>query len=122
MPPQLQRPQAKPKAKAKATARAKAKAKAKLLARANRANRRRQHRRQALTELNALAEECKLASGHVAVKTAVPAEVELLVRLLEGHCDGDRRQRLQTAAQSQQKQNTDGETSAAIPFCAPTGC
>ena len=98
-------PKAKSKAGAKAVARlarasakAKAKAKAMASARFNRANTRRQHRRRALTDLNSLADECGLFAAQVAVKTASPAAVERLVRLLEARCDGDKRQHLRALA------------------------
>ena len=61
---------------------------------------RRKHRRQALTDLNTLAGECALLSAQVAVKTAAPADVERLVRLLVARCSRDKRQRLRAAAKS----------------------
>ena len=91
---------AKASAKANARARAKAKAMAKARARASRANARRQHRREALAQLNELAGECGLLSAQVVVKLAVPAEVERLVRLLEARCGGDKQQRLRPAAKA----------------------
>ena len=87
-------------AKAIARARARAKAKAKARVRFSRANARRQHRREALAELNALAGECGLFSAQIIVEVATPAEVERLVRLLEARCDADKRQRLRAAAKA----------------------
>ena len=66
----------------------------------SRANTRRQHRRRALGELNSLAAECGLSAAQVAVKAAMPAGVERLVRLLEARCDGDKQQRLRAAAKA----------------------
>ena len=91
---------AKAAAKASARARAKAKARAKARARFSRANARRQHRREALAQLNELAGECGLLSAQVVVKLAMPAEVERLVRLLEARCGGDKQQRLRAAAKA----------------------
>ena len=88
-----------PPKRATAKAAAKAKAQAKRKANLAHANRRRAARRRAVKSLNALAVECGAEQAQVDAKEARPAEMERLVRILEGRMnDPTRLQQLRDVA------------------------